>query len=231
LKIFSTQAKSLDESFKNAPHRHYISHWFYGDRVREPEPENRVLTARRRLLAYYHGKGPTPSGIFKGSPLVSPLDGTPRLVIDYFGNKRGKKKGLGHRGIDLDGASGEPVRAIADGRVTFAGVDLLGASKHKLLTPKEAAELTNKEMGPGGLYVSINHPNKFGTIYMHLESIAVNYWDEVKAGQIIGTLGRSGTKKSGPHLHLEFRVGTDRTDPAIPLSDVLVNPFVQKATP
>lgn len=230
LKIFSIQDKSLDETFESAPHRHFISHWFYGDRVKDPEPENRVLTARRRLLAYYYGPIPVPAGSFMGRHLVSPLDGVPRLAIDYFGNKRGKKDGYGHRGIDIDGTTGEPVRAIAAGRVTFAGVDMEGASEHKMLTPEEAADLENYEMGPGGLYVAINHGNEFGTMYMHLDSISVKYWDEVEAGQIIGTLGRSGTKKSGPHLHLEFRVGEGRTDPAAPLSTVLVNPFTAKAS-
>jgi len=148
----------------------------------------------------------------------------PRLVLDYFGNKRGKKDGYGHRGIDIDGAAGEPVRAVADGRVTFAGVDQPGPMSHKQLTIKESAALESSEMGPGGLYVTINHGNDFGTFYMHLESLAVTHMDEVKAGQVIGTVGRSGTKKSGPHLHLEFRVGVTRTDPAVPLADVLVNP-------
>ncbi|MCP4606536.1 MAG: M23 family metallopeptidase [Proteobacteria bacterium] len=225
LKVFKIQTESLHASFKGAPHRHLVSHWFYGDRVRGVEPENRVLTARRRLVAYYNNTVSTSVNMFEDIPIFSPLDGTPRLVLDYFGNKRGNKDGPGHRGVDIDGAAGEPVRAIAAGRVTFAGVDLPGPSQHKFATPKEAAELTNDEMGPGGLYVSINHGNNFGTIYMHLESLAINYRDEVKAGQVIGTLGRSGTKRSGPHLHLEFRIGTDRTDPAKYLADMLVNPY------
>ncbi len=228
LKVFKLQAGSLNETFQNFPHRHFVSHWFFGDRVRNPEPENRVLTARRRLIEYYGNVVLTTAGAFQEIPIYSPLDGTPRLVIDYFGNKRGNKASLGHRGIDIDGAAGEPVRAIAAGRVTFSGTDLPGALANKQLTPEKAAELTNDEMGPGGLYVSINHGNNFGTIYMHLESTAVSYWEEVKAGQIIGTLGRSGAKKSGPHLHLEFRVKTARTDPALPLSDVLVNPYQKK---
>jgi murein DD-endopeptidase MepM/ murein hydrolase activator NlpD len=224
LSILKEQDEDLDVSITGEPHRHFVSHWFYGDRILSPEPENRVLTARRMILAYYSEKELAYPGDYRGFSLTSPLDGVPRLVLDYFGNKRGNKRGPGHRGIDLDGANGEPVRAIAAGRVSFAGVDLLGQGQHKLLTPKEAAELTNDEMGPGGLYVHINHGNDFGTIYMHLESLTVKYQDEVKAGQIIGTLGRSGTKKSGPHLHLEFRVGTDRVDPAVPLTNVLVNP-------
>ncbi|MBW2278621.1 MAG: M23 family metallopeptidase, partial [Deltaproteobacteria bacterium] len=54
---------------------------------------------------------------------------------------------------------------------------------------------------------------------------AVEHWDEVEAGQLIGTLGRSGTVKSGPHLHLEFRQGTERIDPAVPLAPGLVDPY------
>jgi murein DD-endopeptidase MepM/ murein hydrolase activator NlpD len=226
LRVLALQARSLDEEFEGLPHRHPVSHWFYGDRVSQTEPENRVLTARRRLIEYYSGGGTNPAGRFHGAPIVSPLDGVPRLVIDYFGNRRGKKESRGHRGIDIDGAAGEPVRAIADGRVSFAGVDLDGALNNKQLTPEEAAELTNDEMGPGGLYVSLNHGNDFGTIYMHLETLAVKYRDEVKAGDVIGTLGRSGTEKSGPHLHLEFRVGVQRADPAEPLREVLVNPYL-----
>ncbi len=225
LRVFSNQADSLDQSFSGVPHRHPISHWFYGDRVQGAEPENRVLTARRRLLTYYLDKTLTSAGTFNGTPIVSPLDGVPRLVIDYFSNPRNRKTGYTHRGIDIDGTKGEPVRAIAAGRVAFSGTDLPGPLQNKILSPEQAALLTNKEMGPGGLYVSINHGNGFGTIYMHLESLAVKYLDEVKAGQIIGTMGRSGTQTSGPHLHLEFRQGTNRTDPAIPLSDILVNPF------
>lgn len=228
LKVFDAQCADLDAAFPGAPHRHPVAHWFYGDRVAQVEPENRVLTARRRLLAYYDGRGPVDAGRFAGNALVSPLDGTPRLAIDYFGNPRGKRGTAGHRGIDIDGTTGEPVRAIADGRVTFAGVDKPGTGEHEFLSPKEARTLTPDQMGPGGLYVTINHAGDFGTIYMHLDSLAVSYGDEVRAGQVIGTLGRSGTKTPGPHLHLEFRVGTSRVDPAAPLAAVLVDPHADR---
>ena len=231
LKIFKHQAASLDAHFDGVLHRHYISHWFYGDRPREVEPENRVLTARRRILEYYADEKRSSIGEFKNVPLYSPLDGAKRLVLDYFGNKRGDKKSLGHRGIDIDGALGEPVYAIAKGRVIFSGVDLMGSKSNKMLTTKEAEELTNSDMGPGGLYVHIRHENDFGTIYMHLDSLNVEYFEEVEAGQKIGTLGRSGTKKSGPHLHLEFRDGTSRVNPAAFLNEILVNPYKNKRKP
>jgi murein DD-endopeptidase MepM/ murein hydrolase activator NlpD len=61
---------------------------------------------------------------------------------------------------------------------------------------------------------------------MHLSAIAITQQDTVEAGQIIGTLGNTGTTSSGPHLHLEFRTDKGgREDPAVHLKKVLVNPF------
>ena len=226
LAVFREQAEDLDRLFPGEPHRHFVSHFFYGDRVRGSEPENRVLAARRRILEYYL-KFPvnTPTARYGELPLSAPVDGAPRLLLDYFGNRRGNPKGLGHRGIDIEASEGEPVRAVADGTVVFAGVDEPGGARHRLTTPDEAAELSPSEMGPGGLFVSINHGNDFGTIYMHLSALEVSYNARVKRGDILGLAGRSGADKAGPHLHLEFRVQTDRTDPAPYLSKVLVDPY------
>lgn len=230
LKVFQHQADSLDDAFPSVHHRHPISHWFYGDRVRHVEPENRVLTARRRMIEYYLSRESKVIGSYRGMPIVSPLDGAPRLVIDYFGNRRGAKTGRGHRGIDIDGVRGEPVRAIADGRVVFAGIDFDGSQASLQATPEEVQEFPRDEMGPGGIYVGINHGDDFGTIYMHLDSMTVGYGAKVRAGDIIGTLGRSGTETSAPHLHLEMRQNFDRVDPAEVLSSVLVNPYRKKAS-
>ena len=229
LSIFAAQDAHLDAAFDPVPHRHHVSHWFYGDRVREVEPENRVLRDRRRLIGYYDGDGPLPCGEFRGVPLVSPLDGAPRLVIDYFGNPRGKQGGPGHRGVDIDGHTGEPVRAVADGEVVFAGIDLPGGGAHQQVARGEWKKLDREGMGPGGLYVSINHGDDFGSIYMHLDEIAVEHGQKVAAGEPIGTLGRSGTERSMQHLHLEFRVGTDRVDPAAHLAEALVDPYAAAA--
>ena len=223
LRVFKEQHESLDKVFSKRPHRHYVSHWFFGDNVREIEPEDRVLTGRRRLLEYYNEALPMPAGEFMGVQMVSPLDGVPRLVLDDFGNRRGKKWGPGHQGTDLTASSGEPIRAIADGKIVFAGVDLKGAGS-KMLTPKDANDFPRNEMGSGGLYVAISHKKGFRTYYMHMDSIAVNDWEDVKAGQFIGTVGSTGTVQSGAHLHLEFRVAKTRVDPAVYLSSILVDP-------
>ncbi|MBN2343857.1 MAG: M23 family metallopeptidase [Deltaproteobacteria bacterium] len=229
LSIAAQQFSMLQQEFVWHPYRHYVSNWIFGDWVKNPEPENRILTARRRIIAYYNKTESAAAGIYNGTALVSPLDGVPRLVIDYFQNKRGNKDGYGHRGIDIDGAVGEPVRAIADGRVVFAGMDMPGGGEHKLLTVEEAAQLEPNDLPQGGgFYVAVNHGNDFGTIYMHLHSYYVTYNQEVKAGDIIGTLGQSGSKKSGPHLHIEFRQEDQRVDPAVYMDAVLVNPYKDK---
>lgn len=226
LSVLSKQCKNLDEAFGGVPHRHFVSHWFFGDKVRHTEPEDAVLTVRRRLIAGYLGQTPHPAGDFNGTSLVSPLDGAPRLLLDYFGNKRGQKGGLGHQGIDLAGLTGEPVRAAAAGRVSFAGIDLPGEAKSRRTTPEEAAAVPGSALGRAGLWVTVNHKNGFRTCYMHLDSIAVRQGEEVKAGDIIGTLGNSGTVSSGPHLHLEFRTGVGgREDPALYLKSVIVDPW------
>jgi murein DD-endopeptidase MepM/ murein hydrolase activator NlpD len=146
--------------------------------------------------------------------------------LDYFGNKRGIKGKPGHQGIDIAGLTGEPVRSVADGRVSFAGVDLKGNHPSRQTTPEEASTVDANLLGKGGLWVTVNHGNRFRSCYMHLTSIAVTNGQTVKAGDIIGTLGNSGTVSSGPHLHLEFRHGTgERTDPSAHLRQILVNLF------
>lgn len=231
LRMFTLQCSHLDETTDGVAHRHPVSHWFFGDRVRDTGPEDRVLTVRRRFLQYYGVSTPGESSGFNGLPLVSPLDGAPRLVLDYFGNPRGKRNGPGHRGIDIDGVLGEPVRAVAAGRVTFAGVDLPGELTSTDLTPEEAMAYPNHKMGKGGLYVRIYHGNNLHSVYMHLNALGVSKGDRVAAGDKIGELGRSGTVSSGPHLHLEIANGVERIDPALPLSTVLANPFAEPEEP
>jgi len=41
--------------------------------------------------------------------------------------------------------------------------------------------------------------------YMHLEQLRVRTGDVVKRGTVVGTVGRTGMKRSAPHLHLEVK--------------------------
>ncbi|HXH21149.1 MAG TPA: M23 family metallopeptidase, partial [Dehalococcoidia bacterium] len=89
--------------------------------------------------------------------------------------------GPGHPlGIDIAQASG-PIRAATDGVVFFAG---------------------GSPCCSYGRFVVIDGPDGIRTLYAHFESIAVKTGERVKAGQVIGEIGCSGTC-SGPHLHFE----------------------------
>ena len=52
----------------------------------------------------------------------------------------------------------------------------------------------------------IQHPDKLVSAYMHLRSYTVHDRQWVKGGTIIGYVGRTGIKRSEPHLHFELRV-------------------------
>lgn len=95
-----------------------------------------------------------------------------------------------HSGVDIawGGSLGTPIGAIADGIVTFAGYS-----------------------NSAGNWVVIYHGDigeHSGVVsaYMHNLANRVVTGQEVRAGDTIGTLGSTG-QSTGPHLHLEIRLG------------------------
>ena len=95
--------------------------------------------------------------------------------------------GRGHCGVDLDGPRGTPVVAVAWGVVT---------------------RVERRSDQSSGKYVRIEHPDSVYTAYMHLDDIAdeLRVGDEIDAGDVVGTLGRTGIKQSAPHLHFSLAV-------------------------
>jgi hypothetical protein len=103
-----------------------------------------------------------------------PVEG---MVASGFGKRR-----MGwHAGIDIKAEMGTPVLAAAAGTVSFSG---WAASYGRL--------------------VKIQHPNGFVTVYAHNNENLVQVGDEVGAGTMIATVGRSG-RASDHHLHFEIR--------------------------
>ena len=82
-----------------------------------------------------------------------------------------------HQGVDLAAPANTPVYATRSGIVT-----------------------ANTYSGTAGNYITINHGDGFSSIYMHLASSAVSSGQAVSAGQLIGTVGRTGIA-TGYHLH------------------------------
>jgi murein DD-endopeptidase MepM/ murein hydrolase activator NlpD len=126
-----------------------------------------------------------------GGATVSPLD-SGRTVTSAFGWRRDPFTGGAtyHRGVDLRAAYGEPVSAMAGGRVVFAGAQ-----------------------GGYGNTVVLEHANGVRSRYAHLSSILVDQGGEVAAGDSIGRAGRSG-RATGTHLHFEVTQDGRPIDPA-----------------
>jgi murein DD-endopeptidase MepM/ murein hydrolase activator NlpD len=95
-----------------------------------------------------------------------------------------------HQGIDIDGQTGDRVRAARGGRVVLAGT-------------ADAC---------GGLQVHIDHGDGFESWYRHLSRIDVKRGAVVAAGTVIGRVGNTGCSL-GSHLHFGIRRGTTFVDP------------------
>ena len=98
-----------------------------------------------------------------------------------------------HVGVDLGASVGTVVLAAGRGIVTLGrGV-----------------------RGYGDMIV-IDHGNGVLTRYAHLDSFSVDHDAQVAAGNVIGTVGRSGNAPAGArsHLHFEVRLNNARINPA-----------------
>jgi hypothetical protein len=227
LEMWQASHKELDEAFGGGPHRTGVAHFTWGDVVRSSGQEDLILTQRRRMIASYLGSKDAPRlATYVGLPVVSPLEATPRVATSGPGDERsgGARR---HAGLDIAGMIGEPVRAVADGTVIFAGINSPRRARMSGIPPEKIARYRHRRMGVGGIYVCIEHqpePKRIVSCYMHLDGYKVAEQEKVLAGQVIGQLGRTGVKVSPPHLHFELRIGDRHTNPLRTLGDTMIPP-------
>lgn len=93
-----------------------------------------------------------------------------------------------HTGIDYAAATGTPIRATADGTLTFKGWK-----------------------GGYGNTVVLTHSNGIETLYAHMSAFSPAQ-GKVKAGEVIGYVGSTG-RSTGPHLHYEVRKNGQHMNP------------------
>ena len=122
------------------------------------------------FLVNWPASGPVVSGF---GPRIHPI----------FGVRRN------HNGIDIDGDTGDPVRAVLIGEVVIAGW----------------------RNGFGNTVV-LNHFDGYTTLYAHLSKISVSVGQEVDHGERIGSVGSTGWS-TGPHLHFEIRINGKAVNP------------------
>lgn len=218
LGAWARQHRGLDVAFAQTQHRHYVSHYVWGDKVGSPRQETWILIERRRILEYYDAIEPMSPITFRGVVMSSPLDGAPRFVASGLGEPRGNGT-RPHRGVDYESTIGEPVRAIADGTVVFSGLDLPGQGG-RILDPDFQAEIDLEEAGHGGFYVCVEHvfeEERVKSCYMHLQRLSVRQGRVVVRGEEIGQVGSTGSSSMGPHLHFEIHV----REGVLPATEVL----------
>jgi len=117
-----------------------------------------------------------------------PADG--RVVAEYgpqvnprFGTKTFRN------GIDIEASEGSNIAAVFPGQVVYTGWF----------------------RGYGNLII-VDHGGEYYTVYAHAADIRVTEGDEVKHGQIIGTVGDTGSLQ-GPRLYFEVRHEGKPQDP------------------
>lgn len=155
-----------------------------------PPPQDRAPSPRARPGA---GVPPRPQSQLKVGSGTGALEWPLRGVLYGRFGRRGKEP---HDGIDLAAPKGTPVRTAAPGRVVFAG----------------------EQRGYGNLVI-IDHGGELVTLYAHNHDLRVKEGQQVRARQVIATVGESG-RTSGPHLHFEVRKRGLPVDPLAHLGPV-----------
>jgi lipoprotein NlpD len=95
-----------------------------------------------------------------------------------------------NKGLDISGATGDPVFAAADGRVVYAGAGLRGY----------------------GNLIILKHNNTYLTAYAHNQTLLVKEDQSVRKGQKIAEMGNSDADRV--KLHFEVRRQGKPVDPA-----------------
>jgi murein DD-endopeptidase MepM/ murein hydrolase activator NlpD len=141
------------------------------------EDYNFLRSANLLALQSRHSRGFQTNSI----PNLWPVEGT---LTGSYGTRTDPLSGEGtefHYGTDISAPIGTPVRAPADGIVTFAAM----------------------ESGYGRL-IQIDHGGGVTTRYGHLSKFFVFAGQEVRRGEKIGAVGNTG-RVTAPHLHYEVR--------------------------
>ncbi|MEA3390653.1 M23 family metallopeptidase [Sphingobium sp. CCH11-B1] len=150
--------------------------------LRRPELEA-IAAARAKVT---DAQGWRQSFIWPRTGRISGLFGSQRI---YRG-----EPGAYHGGVDIAGATGDPVVAPADGVVILAASD--------------------KPYTLEGHLLMIDHGHGLNSAFLHLSRIDVQPGEAVRQGQRIGAVGATG-RATGPHLHWGMKWNEARIDPML----------------
>lgn len=127
-------------------------------------------------------------------PTMWPVQG---FVTSGFGYRHAPLRGGStfHEGVDIASPVGTPIKAPADGVVTYAGY------KNGL-----------------GKCIVVDHGYGITTMYGHNAALEVVEGDRVRRGMVIASIGMTG-RTTGPHLHYQVMVDGVPIDPMKYIAD------------
>ena len=122
--------------------------------------------------------------------LIMPVNGT---IVSSFGPYKNRKYNITNfrSGIDIKAEKGEPIRSVFKGKVLYS----------------------DWFKGYGNMII-IDHSNNYYTVYAHLEEAFKTKGDDVEAGEVIATVGDTGSLE-GAGLYFEVRHHGKPVDPLL----------------
>lgn len=122
--------------------------------------------------------------------LKMPVNGK---IVSFFGSYKNTKFNVVNfrSGIDIEADRGEPVHAVSTGKTIYS-------SWFK---------------GYGNMII-IDHGDSYYTVYAHIEELFKDKGDPVEIGEVIATVGDSGSMH-GPRLYFEIRHRGKPEDPLV----------------
>lgn len=146
----------------------------------------RKSTAQSKTIKQARAKITAKTPKRASSKFKRPVNGR---VISSYGPK---KNGLHNDGINIKAPKGTAVSAAENGVVVYAGNELKGS----------------------GNLILIRHEGRWMTAYAHMDKLNIKRGDVIKRGQVIGTVGSTGSVDT-PQLHFEVRRGTEAINPSV----------------
>lgn len=164
----------------------------------EPDPAQVERARREAQMAADARKGDLPLPFFAQEfvwPLTGPITGVYGSQRIYNGVPNSP-----HYGVDIARPVGALVKAPAGGLVTLVHPDMFFS---------------------GGTLI-IDHGHGLSSTFIHLSEILVKEGDEIKQGQAIAKVGKTG-RATGPHLDWRMNWFEERIDPQLLVGPMLAD--------
>lgn len=176
-------ATSNLKEFKVAKVTEYENKKAEEERIAKENARKAYIASRSKSLATTTTAAP--SGNLNGMQLSIPVTGS---ISSRFGS-RGASRSTIHTGLDISTQNGTGIRPISAGTVTYAAYK-----------------------GSYGNLIIIDHGNGIQSYYAHCSALYVSVGQSVDTSTTIGAVGSTGNS-TGPHLHLEIRIGGEPVNP------------------